>query len=154
MPSILQSQFIEKGFKKAETECGVTVVFIYTTEKFLCIVWSMQSAQHVKCSTYFLGLFCCPWRNVWRWAMHYAHQLEVSHQQRKSNRKYAEYFPFYGLWDAIFRAFGCNSSRDTFCSQMLDSCSGTFPGNGTAKEDHTHYAQNQITTLKIWFCYT
>ena len=59
-------------------------------EKFLCIV----SAQHVKCCACFLGQFCHPGQNVRHRA---PRQLEASHQQRKSNRKYTEDFPFYGL---------------------------------------------------------
>ena len=55
-----------------------------------CIVRSMQTAHHVKCSACFLRLFCLPWQNVRRQT---THQLEASHQQRKSNRKYAEDFP-------------------------------------------------------------
>ena len=95
----------------------VLLLFLFTlqsAEKFLCIVRSVQSTQHVKCSACFLGLFCCPWWNVRHSAVH---QLEVLHQQRKSNRKYTEYFPFYGLWDAIFTAFGCNSSRYIFAAK-------------------------------------
>ena len=38
----------------------------------------------------FLGLFCRPWQNVRRRT---TCQLETSHQQRKSNRKYSEDFP-------------------------------------------------------------
>ena len=34
---------------------------------FLCIVQSVQSTQHVKCSACFLRLFCCPWWNVRLW---------------------------------------------------------------------------------------
>ena len=82
-----------------------------STEKFLCIVWSMQSTQRVKCSACFLGLFCHPWWNVWRQMMR---QLEAAHQQRTSSRKYTENFPFYGLWDTIFIAFGLNLSGDAF----------------------------------------
>ena len=62
-------------------------------EKFLCIVQSTQSTQHVKCSTCFLGLFCRPWRNIHRMT----HQLEASHLLRKRDRKDAENFPFNGL---------------------------------------------------------
>ena len=79
-------------------------------EKFLCIVRSVQSTQHVKCSTCFLGLFCRPWRDIHRMT----HQLEASHQLRKRDRKDAENFPFNGLWDAVFTAFGCNLSGDDF----------------------------------------
>ena len=79
-------------------------------EKFLCIVRSTQSTQHVKCSTCFLGLFCHPWRNIHQMT----HRLEASHQLRKRDRKDAENFPFNGLWDAVFTAFGCNLSGDDF----------------------------------------
>ena len=65
-----------------------------STEKFLCIVWSTQNAQHVKCSACFLGQFGHPGQNVRHRA---PRQLEASHQQRKSSRKYTEDFPFYGL---------------------------------------------------------
>lgn len=82
-------------------------IYIY----ILCIVWPVQSTQHVKCSACFLGLFCHPWWNVWRQMMR---QLEAAHQQRTSSRKYTEGFPFYGLWDTIFIAFGLNLSGDAF----------------------------------------
>ena len=59
----------------------------------------------------FLGPSCRPWRNVRHRTMH---QLEVSHQQRKSDRNYAEDFPFYGLWDAVLTAFWRNSCGDAF----------------------------------------
>ena len=58
----------------------------YDTEQFLCVVRSMQSAKHVKCS----ASFSSSWRNVQRQTMR---QLEVSHQKRKSDRKYTEDFP-------------------------------------------------------------
>ena len=95
---------------------------------FPCTVWSTQSTKHVKCSACFLGLFCLPWRNVWRWM---TCQLEASHQQRESDWKYTKDFVFYGLWDAVFTAFGCNLSRDAFhkflcsaqhCSLCSQSC--------------------------------
>ena len=94
-------------------------------EKFLCIVQSTQSTQHVKCSTCFLGLFCHPWRNIHQMT----HQLEASHQLRKRDRKDAENFPFNGLWDAIFTAFGCNLSGDDFhlyYSQFFFWCTTSF----------------------------
>ena len=71
-----------------------------STEKFLCIVQSTHSTQHVKYSACFLGHFCRPWQNVRRQT---TGQLEASHQQRKSNRKYAEKFLFYGLWDTAWQ---------------------------------------------------
>ena len=47
----------------------------YDTEQFLCIVQSMQSPKHVKCSACFFS----SWRNVRRRTMR---ELEVSHQKR------------------------------------------------------------------------
>ena len=146
------SSWVINLVKKQHTELsGMNI----STERFLCIVWSVQSAQHVKCSTCFLGLFCCPWQNVWRWTMC---QLEASHEQRKSYRQHTEDFPFYGLWDAVFIAFGCNLSRHSskflysaHCSQQLNIidiwCMFLW-------KLHIHHTQNQITTLKIWFSYT
>ena len=56
-----------------------------------CMINAECQACEVQCLLLlFLGLFCHPWRNVRRRT---TRQLETSHQQRKSDRKYAEDFP-------------------------------------------------------------
>ena len=134
---------------------------LYQKKKVHCMI--MQSTQHAKCSACILGLFCRLWQNVQHWT---THQLKASHQQRKSNGKDAEDFPFYGLWDAVFIALWHNLSRDAFhkflCSAhcflqpvMLGTCSGTcFCKIKLRKDDHDMYTHNLFTTHKIWFCYT
>ena len=108
LPKLKASSQVVNLVKKRHTKISGKNIH---TEKFPCIVQSMQSIRHVKSSVCFLGLFCRPLQNVW---CQMTYQLKVLHQQSKSNGKYAEDFPFYGLWDTVFAAFGCNLSRDAF----------------------------------------
>ena len=83
---------------------------------------------------------------------------------------------FYGLWDGVFTAFGCNLSRDAFHNffvvhNIALSAAGharwlfwcMFPQNLIVKGEciyiykilyEIYCTQNLITMLKIWFCYT
>ena len=156
-----------KSCQKTHTKKNPSKVYMYT-EKFLvhCTINAERLACEVQCLLLkFLWLFCHPRQNVWRWTMH-----QASHQQRKSGRKYAGDFPFYGLWDIVFTAFGCNSSRDAFhifpCSAKHRSLSSQswhlfrfmFLQKRIVKEDHIViyilHTQDLITMLKIWFCYS
>ena len=107
----------------------------------------------MKCSARFLGLFCRPWQNVRRRT---TCQLEVSHQQRKSDRKYTEDFPFCGLWDAVFTAFGCNSSRDIFHTFLCSAqCSLSLSAADHARHLFWHmllgnWRRTIYIAFKIW----
>ena len=73
----------------------------YYTEKFLCVVRSTQSAKHVKCSACFFSSWDF---SVAHGGMYDVEQLEASHQQRKSDRKYAEDFPLIFIGCEVIRA--------------------------------------------------
>ena len=73
----------------------------YYTEQFLCVVRSTQSAKHVKCSACFFSSWDF---SVTHGGMYDVEQLEASHQQRKSDRKYAEDFPLIFMGCDVIRA--------------------------------------------------
>ena len=69
-------------------------IYLYRKVSVHCTI----SAEHLACQVQhqlfqFLGLFCCPWRNVWRQT---THQLEASCRQRQSDRKYTKISHFRG----------------------------------------------------------
>ena len=118
------------------------------------------SVEHQACEVQhlflqFLGLFCRPWQNVWRQK---ARQLEVSHQQRKSDRKYAEDFPwiFMGcempssqhldvIWvEMLFT--NCSAEHHSLCSRSWHLFWRTFfLQKWGVKEDHVYiYAMLKI----------
>ena len=125
----------------------------YDTEQFLCIVQSTQSAKHVKCSACFFS----SWRNVRRRT---TRRLEVSHQQRKSDMKYAEDFPliFTGcdvIWaEMLFTNFFVVHNI-SLSAASHDLCSGAHFHKSKLRRRiiYVRYTQNLITTLKIRFCY-
>ena len=115
------------------------------TEKFLCVVWSTQSAKHVKCSACFFS----------SWDFSVAHSGMYNVEQRVNSKhqinkgkaigsmlKISHYF----LWVVRHTAFWRNSSEDAFhkflCSaQHRSLCSRswhlfwhTFPQKWIAKE--------------------
>lgn len=97
--------------------------------------------------------FLSPWLNVQCWM---TRQLKASHQQRKTDRKHAEDFPSYGLWDVVFTASGRNSSRGAFhkfsCgAQHLSAAdhAGQFPCILPGKEEHKFVL---YITLKLLLC--
>ena len=105
----------------------------------------------------FLGLFCHPWRNVRHWT---TCQLEMSHQQRKSDRKYAEDFPliFMGCKTQHlniirvktlhkFLCTNCSAQHRSLCSQSWHLFWRTFPQKWIAKEDDIYIYM--YATLKI-----
>ena len=131
----------------------------YALQKSFCALYDQSRLPSIWSAASAFWDWYYPWRNVWRWTMY---QLEMSHQQRKSVRKYSEDFPFYGLWDAVFTAFRCNLSRDAFHKFLFGAQHSSlsavdhtrqlfrcmFPGNGVSKEEH----QNLITaTTKCVF---
>ena len=71
----------------------------------------------------FLGFFCRPWQNV---RCQTTHQLEctmsnnastwsvTSTKEKRLEVRWRFPINFYGLWDAVITAFGCNSSGDAF----------------------------------------
>ena len=74
---------------------------LYRTVSVHCVINAEHQACEVQCLLLqFLGLSCRPWRNVRRQT---TSQLEATHQQRKSVKKYAEDFPL------IF--MGCDVNR-------------------------------------------
>ena len=121
----------------------------YYTEQFLCIVRSTQSTKLVKCSACFSSLWNVRRRTTCR--------REVSHQQRKSNRKYAEDFPliFRVIWaETLFTNFFVVHNISLSAADH-DICSGAPFRKSELRRRiiYVRYAQNLITTLNIWFCY-
>ena len=133
-------------YRKVSVHCTIN------TERQACEV------QHLLLQ--FLGTFCRPWWNVQRWT---TRQLEVSHQQRKSDRKYAEEFPL------IFMGCEMPSSQhlDVIQAEMLftncfvvhnitlspadhDICSGARFHKSELQRTiyiYIRYTQNLITML-------
>ena len=121
------------------------------TPKFPGRVW--QSAKHVKCSICFFS----SWRNV---RHRKTRQFEASHQQRKSDRKYAEDFPWIFMGCDIIRAEPLFTNFFVVHNIALsaadhDICSGAHFRKSKLQRRtiYVRYAQNLITPLKIWFCY-
>ena len=87
-------------------------------------------------------------------------QLEASHQQRKSERKYAEDFPLIFMGcdviqvETLFTNFFVVHNI-TLSAANHDICSGAHFRKSKLQRRTicVCYAQNLITTLKIWFCY-
>ena len=134
------SRVIDLVHKKTHQNFWQKYIYICRNIYVHCTINAERPAcevQHLLLQ--FLGLFCRPWRNVWRRT---TYQLEVSHQQRKSDadRKYAEDFPFYGFWGAVFTAFWHNSSGDSFhkflCSAQQPIMTSVLAQKRIAKEDH------------------
>ena len=124
----------------------------YCTEQFLCVVRSTQSAKHVKCSACFFS----SWRNVRRRT---TRQLEASHQQRKSDRKYAEDFPLIFMGCDVIRGEKLFTNFFVVHNIALsaadhDICSGAHFCKSELRRRtiYVRYAQNLIATLKILFC--
>ena len=131
---------------------------LYRTVSVHCPISAERQACEVQHPLLqFLGLFCRPWRNVRRRTKR---QLEASHQQRKSDRKYPEDFPliFMGcdvIWaEMLFTNFFVVHNI-TLSAADHDICSGAHFRKSELRRRTIYvcYAQNLITTLKIWFCY-
>ena len=118
------------------------------TEQFLCVVQSTQSAKHVKCSACFFS----SWWNV---QCRTTHQLEASHQQRKSDRKYAEDFPLICMGCDVIRAEMLFTNFFVVHNIALsaadhDICSGAhFCKSELRRTIYIRDAQNLITVFKI-----
>ena len=88
---------------------------LYRTVSVRCKIIAERQAYEVqRLLLQFLELFCRPWRKVRRRT---TRQLETSHQQRKSDRKYAEDFPLIYMGCDVIRAL-----KSDFA--MLKSCEG------------------------------
>ena len=104
---------------------------------------SMRSAARASSV---LGTFCCPWH----WTVR---QLEVSHQQRKSDMKYAEDFPLIFMdcetpssqhldviWaETLFTNFFCSAQHRCLSSWSWQLFWCMFLQMRIAKEDHYIY---------------
>ena len=135
---------------------------LYRKVSVCCTINAERQACEVqRVLLQFLGLFCHPWQNVQRRT---THQLEASHQQRKSDKKYAEDFPL------IFMGCEMPSSQhlDVIQAEMLftnffvvhsialsaanhDICAGAHFRKSELQRRtiYVRSTQNLITTLKI-----
>ena len=127
----------------------------YYTEQFLCVVRSTQSAKHVKCSACFFSSWDF---SVTHGGMYDIEQLKASHQQKKSDKKYAEDFPliFMGCETPSSQHLDVIRAETLFtkffvvhnialCSRSWHLFWRTFPQKRIAEEDHVI----MYATLKI-----
>ena len=131
---------------------------LYRTISVRCTINAERQACEVQLLLLqFLRLFCRPWRNVRRRT---TRQLEASHQQRKSDRKYAEDIPIIFMGCDVIRAETLFTNffvvhNITLSAANRDICSGAHFCRSELQRRtiYVRYTQNLITTLKIWFCY-
>ena len=128
---------------------------LYRKVSVRCMINADQACEVQRLLLQFLGLFCRPWRN------YDVEQLEASHQQRKSDRKYAEDFPLIFIGCDVIRVemlftYFFLVRNIALSTAYHDICSGAHFRNSELRRRtiYVRYAQNLITTLKIWFCYT
>ena len=91
------------------------------------------------------------WMHAVEWGINWKHHIK----QRKSSRKHTEEFPFYGLWYAVFTAFGCNLRGDAF-HRFLCNTRCCLSAAGHARQLFWHMfleiklqRRTMYTTLKI-----
>ena len=131
---------------------------LYRTVSVRCKIIAERQAYEVqRLLLQFLELFCRPWRKVRRRT---TRQLETSHQQRKSDRKYAEDFPLIYMGCDVIRVETLFTNffvmhHITLSAANHDICSGAHFRKSEMRRMtiYVRYTQNLITTLKIWFCY-
>ena len=87
-------------------------------------------------------------------------QLKASHQQKKSDKKYAEDFPLVLIGCDVIRAETLFTNffvehNIALSAADHDTCSGAHFRKSELQRRtiYVRYAQNLITTLKIRFCY-
>ena len=111
---------------------------LYRKVSVRCTINADQACEVQRLLLQFLGLFCCPWRNV---QCRTTRHLEASHQQRKSDRKYAEDFPLIYMGCDVIQAemlsqISLSAQYRSLCSRSWHLFWRTFLQKQIAKEDH------------------
>ena len=163
--------------KKTHTKLFSKSIYIYISiQKSFCALYNQCRAPGMSSAApaySVLGTFLSPWRNIWRRT---TCQLEASHQQRKSNRKYTKISHFMGCETPSSQHLDVIQAEMLFTNFFVvqnialsaashDICSGTCFRKSKLRRRtiyiyiereiyvyiyiYTHYTPNLIAMLKI-----